>query len=310
MKEKATKGSVLMKIGVLGIGNIAQKAYLPTYLKKQDEAHFYFATRNKEVQALLKKRYGFLHVYENITELFEQNITACFIHSATKSHYELVKACLKKGIHVFVDKPLTESLSETKELYQLAAAKNLILMLGFNRRYAPYMKHLKDLPDKRQLHLQKNRIAGRGTPEFLVYDLFLHLVDTAVYLMPGTPKLAYGDLQVTDNNLEYATMLLTSEKMSATITMDFRSGANYERYEVTSPTKTLILENLTNLTELTSKGSLQLSGDDWQTTLAKRGFEEMVTQFLAAVEKNEPSLQENVIVSHQLCAELLAKSQA
>lgn len=172
------------------------------------------------------------------------------------------------------------------------------------------MKHLKDLPDKRQLHLQKNRIAGRGTPEFLAYDLFLHLVDTAVYLMPGTPKLAYGDLQVTDNNLEYATMLLTSEQMSATITMDLRSGANYERYEVTSPAKTLILENLTNLTELNSKGSLQLSGDDWQTTLAKRGFEEMVTQFLAAVEKNEQPLQENVIVSHQLCAELLAKSQA
>lgn len=306
MKEKATKGSVLMKIGVLGIGNIAQKAYLPTYLKKQDEAQFYFATRNKEVQTLLKKRYGFLRVYDNIVELFEQDITACFIHSATESHYELVKECLTKGIHVFVDKPLTENWQQTKELYQLAAAKNLILMLGFNRRYAPYMKHLKDLPDKRQLHLQKNRIAGNGTPEFLVYDLFLHLVDTAVYLMPGTPKLAYGDLQVTDNNLDYATMLLTSEQTSATITMDLKSGANYERYEVTSPVKTLILENLTNLSELNTTGSLRLNGDDWQTTLAKRGFEELVTQFLAAIENNEHPVQKNVLVSHQLCAELLA----
>lgn len=306
MKGKATKGSVLMKIGVIGIGNIAQKAYLPTYLKKQDEATFYFATRNKKVREELQARFGFQHVYQNLEQLLAQNITACLIHSATKSHYDLVKTCLENGIHVFVDKPLTENYRQTEELYRLAAAKNLILMLGFNRRYAPLVNLLKDLPEKRQLHLQKNRLAGSGTPEFLVYDLFLHLVDTAVYLMPGTPRLVYGNLQVSQNNLEYATMLLASETTSATLTMDLKSGANYERYEVTSPSETLILENLTNLTELKQQGTLQLSGDDWQTTLFKRGFEALVTQFLTAVKEKQPLSQEKILLSHQLCAELLA----
>ncbi|BCA86329.1 dehydrogenase [Enterococcus saigonensis] len=295
-----------MRIGVIGIGNIAQKAYLPTYLQKQDEADFYFATRNQEVRRLLKTRYRFQHVYQNLAELMTEKIEACLIHSATKSHYDLVKTCLENGIHVFIDKPLTESYQQTEELYQLAAAKNLILMLGFNRRYAPLVKPLKELSDKRQLHLQKNRIAGSGTPEFLVYDLFLHLVDTAVYLMPGIPKLIYGNLQVNHSNLEYATMLLATETTSATLTMDLRSGANYERYEVTSPSKTLILENLTDLTERNQQGIHQLSGNDWQTTLSKRGFETLVTQFLNALTSKKIVQQEKTLLSHQLCAALLA----
>ncbi len=43
-----------MKVGVLGLGNIAQKAYLPVYTQMQDQAAFYFATRNKEVQKSCK----------------------------------------------------------------------------------------------------------------------------------------------------------------------------------------------------------------------------------------------------------------
>ena len=39
-----------MNIGVVGVGNIAEKAYLPTYAKNQGEIDFYFATRNKRNQ--------------------------------------------------------------------------------------------------------------------------------------------------------------------------------------------------------------------------------------------------------------------
>ena len=44
-----------MNIGVVGVGNIAEKAYLPTYAKNQGEIDFYFATRNKETKNIVKK---------------------------------------------------------------------------------------------------------------------------------------------------------------------------------------------------------------------------------------------------------------
>ena len=49
-------------------------------------------------------------------------------------HGAVVRQLLQAGIHVFVDKPLSEELAEVKELQALAAAKNLRLMVGFNRR--------------------------------------------------------------------------------------------------------------------------------------------------------------------------------
>ncbi len=84
-----------MRIGVIGVGNIAEKAYLPTYAKNQGKIDFYFATRNKETKKRIHEMYGFDHLYESIDELLSQDIKACMIHAATKVHYELAKNVLK-----------------------------------------------------------------------------------------------------------------------------------------------------------------------------------------------------------------------
>ena len=55
-----------MRIGVIGVGNIAEKAYLPTYAKNQGKIDFYFATRNKETKKRIHEMYGFDHLYESI----------------------------------------------------------------------------------------------------------------------------------------------------------------------------------------------------------------------------------------------------
>lgn len=46
-----------MRIGVIGVGNIAEKAYLPTYAKNQGKIDFYFATRNKETKKRIHEMY-------------------------------------------------------------------------------------------------------------------------------------------------------------------------------------------------------------------------------------------------------------
>lgn len=56
--------------------------------------------------------------------MIEVKIDACFVHVATKVHGAVVRQLLQAGIHVFVDKPLSEDLAEVKELQALAAAKS------------------------------------------------------------------------------------------------------------------------------------------------------------------------------------------
>lgn len=87
--------------------------------------------------------------------MIEAKIDACFVHVATKVHGAVVRQLLQAGIHVFVDKPLSEELAEVKELQALAAAKNLRLMVGFNRRFAPYTEVLKIFLKNKQFLLKK-----------------------------------------------------------------------------------------------------------------------------------------------------------
>lgn len=272
-----------MKIGVVGLGNIAQKAYLPTYSKIRDQADFIFATRNEEVRNKLTKQYNLTKTVKTVDELVAQNIDACFIHSATAAHYKLARKCLEKGIHVFIDKPASENIKQVKELQRLALKQSKILMIGFNRRFAPMVERLKKVKNKRIISLQKNRVNAISDPKFMIYDLFIHLVDTAVYLLDD--KIIQTNSKIIQNagKLEMITLTIETAKTLVNLTMDLNSGSNRELYEVTSSTGTYVLENLAQLKIYHENSNETFSFDDWDNPLYVRGFEQMVANFITSV---------------------------
>lgn len=298
-----------MKIGVIGVGNIAEKAYLPTYAKNQGTLTFYFATRNEQTKKRIKEMYGFSHLYETIDELIAEKIEACMIHAATKVHYELAKRCLEQGIHVFIDKPLSTSLHEVAELQALAEKNQVVLMIGFNRRFAPMVEELKQLPNKRLIQLQKNRIAAQETTEFVVYDLFLHLVDTAVYLLDEPITQVNSKIIEKNDYLELAMLHLETANQTAILTMDLRSGANTEQYQVTSEQGTYEVRNLTQMTIQQEGQTRQKEFGDWTNTLEKRGFEPMIMAFFEQIQHTQPNNQQlkqtGVYQSHELCEQMI-----
>ncbi len=300
-----------MNIGVVGVGNIAEKAYLPTYAKNQGEIDFYFATRNKETKKRIHDRYGFEHLYDTIDELIEHYIEACMIHAATSVHYELAKKCLENKIHVYIDKPLSVNLEEVQELQKLAEKNKVILMVGFNRRFAPMVEKLKAIPDKRIIQLQKNRIAAQETTEYVIYDLFLHLVDTAVYLLDEPVVQMKCQIKETQEFLDHAILQLETANQTAILVMDLVSGANTERYQVTSPSGTYEVNDLTEMVIQTANGVELEKFGDWENTLVKRGFEPMVQSFFAQIKtgaiRSEGLRQENIYQSHAFCEEMLRK---
>jgi len=81
----------------------------------------------------------------NTLDLKDLNIDAVFICSPDSTHFTYTKAALEGGKHVFVEKPLTNSLAtcdeETLTLIQKAVARGKILMAGFQRRYEKEFKH-------------------------------------------------------------------------------------------------------------------------------------------------------------------------
>ncbi|WP_086312063.1 virulence factor [Enterococcus sp. 7F3_DIV0205] len=300
-----------MKIGIIGLGNIAQKAYLPVYSQLRDQATFVLSTRNEQTRKEISEKYGFNEMVTSTEELIETGISACFVHAATNVHGQLVKQLLEAGIHVFVDKPLSENLSEVKEIQTLAAEKNLLLMVGFNRRFAPFVEELKAVENKNMLLIQKNRVASESTANFVIYDLFLHVADILVYLLDDDIRQVQTKIIEENNLLKRAILQVETETTTAIASMNLYAGANTETYQLTSPEGTLVLENLTDLTIKSQQSTQQKSFGDWSTTLEKRGFQQMVETFIKAVQTNDGThlKQEKVFTSHELCAQMLHKHQ-
>lgn len=296
-----------MKFGVVGVGNIAKKAYLPSYSSRRNQGAFLFATRNSSVQKELREAFGFSSVYDTLDQLIIEGIDACFIHTATHTHFQLVKQCLENNIHVFVDKPLSENLQEVKQLQALAKEKKLLLMVGFNRRCAPMVTFLKQQPDKRVIHLQKNRVAAKQTTDFVIYDLFLHLVDTAVYLLDEPIKQVSSKVKESKGHMQWVSLTIETDTQLAILTMDLVSGANTEVYQLTTPKGTFTLTNLVDLQTQVEGETHLTSFGDWETTLAKRGFEQLVDAFIEGVKTRSATnlKQENIYLSHQLCEQIL-----
>lgn len=295
-----------MKIGVIGIGGIAQKAYLPTYAKMRDQAEFIFATRNEATRQKIADEYSFAKTVATIDELLAEEITACFIHAATKVHFELAKKCLEAGVAVFMDKPVSESYQEVQALDDFAKEKQLLFMVGFNRRFAPMVEQLKQLPEKRVIQLQKNEPNHAMDTQYGIYDLFIHLVDTAVYLLDDEIMSVHSKLREEEGQMVYAQMQLSTATTECILSMDLMSGGKLERYQVSSPEQTMILEQLTDLRIKRGQIEEVQRFGDWTTTLEKRGFQQLVQTFIAALQGKAIDLrQENVLLSHELCAQML-----
>lgn len=295
-----------MKIGVIGIGGIAQKAYLPTYTKIRKEATFIFATRNDKVREALAKEHNFENTVETIDQLLAEKIAACFIHVATSVHFEIAKKCLEAGVAVFIDKPVSEDFQEVQTLQKLAQEKNLLFMVGFNRRFAPMVEQLKQLEQKRVIHLEKNEPDHGMATQYGIYDLFIHLVDTAVYLLDDEIMSVHSKIREENGKMVYAQMQLSTATSECLLSMDLMSGGKMERYHVSSSKQTMIVDQLTDLAiKRGQKEEIQRFGD-WTTTLEKRGFEQLVQHFIAALKGKDVDLrQKNVLLSHELCAQML-----
>ena len=223
----------MLKIGVIGLGNIAQKAYLPVMAAIQDQYEFHLTTRNPEKRAQLATMYGFQHTHATLEELMAVKPAAVFVHTPTDTHAAIIKQLLLAGIHVYVDKPVATDLQVVQSLYDLAAARHLLLTCGFNRRFAPFNQQLKALPDKRMLVAEKVREAGGQDPETAVFDLMIHMVDTGLFLLDEPLEHTSGRLTTTATGAlaqGYLTVQTAHEQLEVITNM--YGGVNLEQVTV------------------------------------------------------------------------------
>lgn len=300
----------MLKIGVLGLGNIAKKAYLPVMAQMQDRVDWYLCTRQPAKLAQLQTQYHFPHATDSIDDLLTSHLDALFIHTPTPTHYALVRQALENGLHVFIDKPLSEKPFEVAALYQLAKQQNRLLMVGFNRRFAPMIQQLAALPAKHLIEVTKTRVDTLQATPFAIYDLMIHPLDTALYLAGdiGLDYQVHTYCQQTDHHeLLLARIQLETPHQLITVTLDMQSGTNQEIATVQTPTGRYTVNNLTELVHQQATGQQLETVADWVPTLTNRGFAPMIDAFISAIENQQPSPVSTASsrLSHELCQQLI-----
>lgn len=297
-----------MRIGIIGLGNICEKAYLPV-VTSLDDVELVFCTRNLDKLKHYSEKYRVSEHVASVDELINKNVEAVFIHTATESHAEIIEKLLNNNIHVYVDKPISYSYEDSIRLSKLAKEKNKIFMVGFNRRFAPMYSNLANTSLPSIIKLEKNRLDSPKDPVIFVLDDFIHVLDTIRFLAKDKLEILNVSAKKKNGLLHNLIVTLGNDKTTCIAMMNRESGANEEVLEYYTPGSKVIVKDLLNSNVLTENTEKILKFNDWDTILYRRGFEVIIKEFLKAVKShNQEKLTiDDSLETHKLCYEILNK---
>ena len=278
-----------MKIGIISLGNIALKAYMPLYIENRDKAEFHFYTRDQDKLKKLTKKYGLEFVHDSIESLKDADLDAVMIHSPTHIHAQMIDWALDNGLHVFIDKPISDDIREVKRLIDKAESLNKVLFTGFNRRYAPFNQTLKQVQGKNYIIAEKHRENVVQDPQFALFDMMIHVVDTTLYLLDD--KIIDHHIIVKlnqDKSLSQASLILETPSCTAISIINMFAMARPETTKLMSSEQGTYQVNDLNSLSINYDGQqITKNFSDWTPVLKRRGFESMLFDFIDLVSKDQ-----------------------
>lgn len=289
-----------MKVGCIGLGDIAQKAYLPVLATLPDvDLHLHTRTL-----ATLARVADGLHVpagrrHATLDALLAQDLDAAFVHAPTVTHPEIVARLLEAGVPTYVDKPLAYELADSERLVELAERRGVSLAVGFNRRYAPGYAQCADHP-RELIIMQKNRVGLPEEPRSMILDDFIHVVDTLRFLVPGPVDDVTVRARTEDGLLHHVVLQLAGDGFTALGVMNRLSGSAEEILEVSGQDTKRQVVNLAEIIDHKGQPSVRRRGD-WVPVARQRGIEQAALAFLAAVRAGQVVSARDALVTHELC---------
>ncbi|MEV6400271.1 Gfo/Idh/MocA family oxidoreductase [Streptomyces sp. NPDC051907] len=296
-----------MKVGCIGLGDIAQKAYLPV-LTALPGVELHLQTRTAATLARVADTHrvpaGQRHT--DLAALLDQGLDAAFVHAPTSAHAEIVGRLLEAGVATYVDKPLAYELAESERLVRLAEERGTSLAVGFNRRLAPgyaqCLEHPRDL-----ILMQKNRVGLPEDARTLVLDDFIHVVDTLRFLAPGPVEHIDVQARMVDGLMHHVVLQLSGDGFTAIGTMNRMSGSAEEILEVSGQDTKREVRNLAEIVDHKGQPSVRRRGD-WVPVARQRGIEQSVLSFLDAVRAGKLLSAQDALRTHELCERVVLRA--
>lgn len=180
-----------MKIGVVGAGrwgrNLVRTLHEMGVLGAVAEA-------DPRLRANLERTYPGVPIHGDYRSLLDGELRALVVATPAATHYALCREMLLAGKEVFVEKPMTLRLDEAEDLVQLAAQRDLILMVGHLLLYQPAVRFIHGylsagkLGRVHSIHQERLNLGQARSVENALWSLGVHDVAVAVHLVGEVPE--------------------------------------------------------------------------------------------------------------------------
>ena len=296
-----------MRVAVVGVGAIARKAYLPVVTSMPGVTPVLVSRTASNLDAVADA-YHLPDRFRSVAEAVDSGLDAALVHTSSESHPEVVAALLRAGVPVLVDKPLALDLASARELVGLATAAGVSLMVAFNRRYAPAYRALADWADRDVVSLQKHREHRPGAARDMVFDDFIHVVDTLRFLVPSTLDDLVTTAHVDDlGACRRLSVHFTGGGRLAVGVMSWTAGLSHEVLDVVGDGRRRQVLDLADVVDL-ADGERLTRRDGWVSAPEQRGFVAMVGEFLDAVRAGRLLDASDALVTHEVCERVVAQT--
>ncbi|MEV7662011.1 Gfo/Idh/MocA family oxidoreductase [Paenarthrobacter sp. NPDC089316] len=278
-----------LRVGVIGAGNIATIAQLPTLVQRDDVELAALVSRREDPSSLVR-RWGFNAAYKSVEEMLAaQELDAVFVLTPRSEHAHAVELCLNRDVDVFCEKPLAPATKEAEHLADLADKRGRILMVDFNRRYAPVYKAGREaFGDKGATFCvaQKNR---PGSEYRATFENAIHMVDLLRWYCGGEPEHVAAHAAGEDPWEEdgIAATIRFSTGNTGVLMAARTAGAWNEKLDAYGDGKTVEVRApetvSTTINGVTTSRELSAEAYGWATATDTLGFSAAVHHFLDRV---------------------------
>ncbi len=166
----------MLKIGVLGAGHLG-KIHLRLLQQSEKYELVGFYDENEAYAQKVAAEFGYKH-FSTIASLLHA-VDVVDIVTPTLSHYKCAKVAVKSGKHVFIEKPISNTVEEAQEIIALANEYNVKGQVGHVERFNPAFTAVRDMIVN-PMFIETHRLAEfnpRGTDVPVVLDLMIHDID-------------------------------------------------------------------------------------------------------------------------------------
>ncbi len=285
-------------VAFLGAGNYAKALLLPAVAKTRGVQRVAVVTATGPSARRTAEKFDFARCGTDPADVFsDDSVDLVFVTTRHDSHAGLARDALRAGKAVWLEKPVGLAWHEVEEVLDAAAESGAQLAVGYNRRFSPHARTLRDAVADRHGPLSIHYVVAAGAPPAgtwvtdpvagggRVVGECCHFVDLCSWLVGAAPGRVFARSLSRERESDDSMVTLLSYPDGSVATLEYLASASgelpKERIEISADGRTVQCENFRTTKVVGGASSKTLNQD--------KGQEAAIEQVIAAVRSGGPS---------------------